>query len=170
MHFPLTFSAASFLTCCFFLMPRYSFTVIPALCKHASVLQKGQVSTIKAIWLHTTCWILPQDNLEAKVLLKELSAVFLGTLSYPMIQAWKIRKKLVFYPEMMKLQDVQSNLFCTRKRFKTQHSSFDELQSTWNPVSSVAVATRSHPPSINQQLSAKDHRWEGLDFVSPPAH
>lgn len=51
--------------CCFFLLiPQCSFTVIPAICKQASTLQREilKVSTVtQPIWLHTLGQILPQN-------------------------------------------------------------------------------------------------------------
>lgn len=61
-----------------------------------------------------------------KLLLKELFAVFLGTQSDPIKG---IQKKISFYTELMKPQEVQNNLFCTEKGSKPQHNSLAELQS-----------------------------------------
>lgn len=104
--------------CCFFLLiPQCSFTVIPAICKQASTLQREilKVSTVtQPIWLHMLGQILPQ-NCHIQLLLKELFAVFWGTPSDPIKGIQKNREKNKLLSRSDEAPVDEKNIFSAEK-------------------------------------------------------
>lgn len=148
-----TFSIASFLACFFLLIPQCSFTFIPALCKHASVLQRG---ILKVSQYYKAGHLVTDDALNFASRLPHEAPSKGIICSLPGNPVWsnerntEKQEKISFYPKWWYPKRCKKNLFSTEKWCKLQHNSLAELQSTWSPVSSfVAITTRSHPLSSN---------------------